>query len=117
MLELTRSTPSAALAPSTLLQPKHECFLPGNSVRTSSTFVSLTQAKVSLELTSRGGFKPSWTPLQEDKPHHDPSAGRLLVKGMRCEKPNQSTALRCAEHQRKHNCVLDVLTLVAYGGC
>ena len=25
--------------------------------------------------------------------------------------------LRCAEHQRKHNCVLDVLTLVAYGGC
>ena len=31
--------------------------------------------------------------------------------------PSSSTALRCAEHQRKHNCVLDVLTLAAYGGC
>ncbi len=28
--------------------------------------------------------------------------------------PNSSTALRCAEDQRKHNCVLDVLTLAAW---
>ena len=31
--------------------------------------------------------------------------------------PSSSTALRCAEHQSKHNCVLGVITVAAYGGC
>ena len=31
--------------------------------------------------------------------------------------PSPSTSLRYAENQCKHNCVLDVLTLAAYGGC
>ena len=31
--------------------------------------------------------------------------------------PSSSTVLKCAEHRCKHKCVLDVLTLVAHGGC